>query len=427
MVVDPDASQAPLGILVVLLGQRPHRGALDRIEQLPAAHPEAAHLAAVHPLQSRGDRRVALSQGEERDVAQPAQDVRLREPHAGLHGRLVAGPARPRRQDAHVVVRRHHRVAAVHLGVVERRLVDAALEVVGHQQARRGSEEPEHPHVGLDPIRQRLRPARLRVGQARGPQHGDEDLCHPHLAGERVGDRHALAGVIDERLLPGHVLLTHRRRQPPLELAEQLAEPAVGVAAGVDRPVLVPEDLQVDAGTLEFARHRRPVRLGVVARARAHAGVDEQARHQALVGDVRGQRPSDPRRGRTGEILAHRAWRDAELAPDRPRARPGPEVQRQQQPYPPHGKPLCRHPAPPSIAMATLEAGSSMTRETIHSLRKPPNQRGRLRQNGGRLEIRTLGAITSEPWAASDRKRWAACVGIRRLRSDTSPSTTIRP
>ncbi len=169
VVVDPDASQAPLGILVVLLGQRPHRGALDRIEQLPAAHPEAAHLAAVHPLQSRGDRRVALSQGEERDVAQPAQDVRLREPHAGLHGRLVAGPARPRRQDAHVVVRRHHRVAAVHLGVVERRLVDAALEVVGHQQARRGSEEPEHPHVGLDPIRQRLRPARLRVGQARGP------------------------------------------------------------------------------------------------------------------------------------------------------------------------------------------------------------------------------------------------------------------
>jgi hypothetical protein len=93
-------------------------------------------------------------------------------------------------------------------------------------------------------------------------------------------------------------------------------------------------------------------------------------------------------------------------------------VQRQQQPYPPHGKPLCRHPAPPSIAMATLEAGSSMTRETIHSLRKPPNQRGRLRQNGGRLEIRTLGAITSEPWAASDRKRWAACVGIRSWKAE---------
>ena len=40
---------------------------------------------------------------------------------------------------------------------------------------------------------------------------------------------------------------------------------------------------------------------------------------------------------------------------------------------------------------------------------------GRHRQNGGRLQIGTLGAIRSERRAASDRNRWAAYVRIRSL------------
>jgi integrase/recombinase XerD len=141
---------------------------------------------------------------------------------------------------------------------------------------------------------------------------------------------------------------------------------AIGVTVRMDRPILVPQHQQVDGGTLELQHQRRPVGLGVEPRPAAHPGIDEQSRHQALVGDVRGQRPTDPRRRRSSQVFPHRARGDAQLPPDRPRACPGTEVQRQQLPYPPHGKPRCRHPAPPSIAMAALEARSLLTRETIH-------------------------------------------------------------
>ena len=240
VVVDADAGQMPLGILEVVLRQPPHHRLLDRLEQLAAAHPEAAHLPAVHPLHRDSDGGVALGQGEERHVAQAADDVGLGKPHPGLHRRLVARSPGPGRQDADAVVRRHRAVAAVHLRVVERGLVDRALEIVRHQQPWRHTPEPEHAHVRADPVRQRLRPGRLGIGQAGGAQHGDEDLRRAHLARHRVGDRHQLAGVVDKRLVPGLVLLAHGRRQPPLELAEQLAEPAVGIALRVNRPVLLP-------------------------------------------------------------------------------------------------------------------------------------------------------------------------------------------
>ncbi len=48
-----------------------------------------------------------------------------------------------------------------------------------------------------------------------------------------------------------------------------------------------------------------------------------------------------------------------------------------------------------------------------------PSWAGRHRQNAGRLQIGTLGAITSERWAASNRYGWAGCIGIRTARADT--------
>ena len=61
-----------------------------------------------------------------------------------------------------------------------------------------------------DPIRQRLRPCRLGVGAVGGAEHSQEDLRHPHFAGQRIDNRHAFAGVVDEQLVPGHVMLAHR-------------------------------------------------------------------------------------------------------------------------------------------------------------------------------------------------------------------------
>ena len=209
VVVDADAGQMPLGILEIVLRQRSHHRTLDRLEQLGAAHADAAHLAVVHPLHRHGDGGVALRQGKERHVAQAADDVGLGEAHPRLHGGLVARAPRPGRQDADAIVRRHRAIAAVHLRVVERRLVHSALEVVRHQQPRRHAPEPEHADAGANPVRERLRPARLSIGQAGRPQHGDEDLRRAHRARDRVGDRHQLAGIIHERLVPRGVLLAH--------------------------------------------------------------------------------------------------------------------------------------------------------------------------------------------------------------------------
>jgi hypothetical protein len=164
----------------------------------------------------------------------------------------------------------------------------------------------------------------------------------------------------------------------------------------MDRPIFVPQNHQVHGGTLELQHQRSPVRLSVEARPGANAGIDEQPCHQALVGDIRAQGPTDPRRCCTGQVLPDRARCDAQFPPDRPRACPGTEVQRQQLPYPSHRKSLRRHPASPSIAMAALEARSSLTRETIRSPARPAQPGGRHRQNGGRLQIRTPGGFRSE-------------------------------
>ena len=50
-------------------------GELNRLEQLAAAGSKAPHLARIHPLHGGGDGGVTFRQGEERDVAQPADDV----------------------------------------------------------------------------------------------------------------------------------------------------------------------------------------------------------------------------------------------------------------------------------------------------------------------------------------------------------------
>ena len=57
------------------------------------------------------------------------------------------------------------------------------------------------------------------------------------------------------------MVLAHDRRQVPLELAEQVAEPAVAVAIGLALAVFLPQRHQRHAGPLQLPRHHRPVRL----------------------------------------------------------------------------------------------------------------------------------------------------------------------
>jgi hypothetical protein len=139
-------------------------------------------------------------------------------------------------------MRRERAIGAVDLGIVERSLVDPALEIVGNQQARRPAEKPKHAHMRASPVRQLLRPGRLRIGQVRGAEHGDENLRLTDLPRGGVHDADALAGIVDENLVAGDMVLPHHRRQPPLEAAEQIAEAAVAISFRMRRPVFLPQD-----------------------------------------------------------------------------------------------------------------------------------------------------------------------------------------
>ncbi len=141
-------------------------------------------------------------QAVEDAMAQPPEQPALDDQHRLLDLRLVARLPRPRRQDGGPVMRRHLGVGAVHLRVVEAGLDDGGLGVVRHDQLGHAADRFERAHMGVDPVGQRLRPARVREGEARRAQHGDENLRLAHFAGQPVDhDRHAVAGVIDEQPL----------------------------------------------------------------------------------------------------------------------------------------------------------------------------------------------------------------------------------
>ena len=158
-------------------------------------------------------------------------------------------------------MRRHGPVGPVDLGIVEGGLVDPALQIVGNQQLRRAAEKAEHAHVGAGPVRQRLRPGRLGIGEVRGAEHADENLRLADLAGRRIDDADPLARIVHERLFPGDMVLAHHRSQPPFEPTKQIAEAAVAVTFRMGLSVFLPEDRHRDARTLQLARQGRPVRL----------------------------------------------------------------------------------------------------------------------------------------------------------------------
>jgi hypothetical protein len=170
-------------------------------------------------LHDERDGFVAFGEREERQPAQPPENVGLRKSDSGLDFRLVPRPPRPRREDSDGVIRRHRAIGAVDLGIVERGLRDAALQIVGNQQLRRAAEKAEHAHMGADPIRQLLRPGRLGIGEVRGAEHADEYLRLADFAGGGIGDPDPLARIVHERLFPGDMVLAHHRRQPSFEPA----------------------------------------------------------------------------------------------------------------------------------------------------------------------------------------------------------------
>lgn len=107
----------------------------------------------------------------------------------------------------------------------------------------------EGAQVAANPIRQRLRPARLRIGQVGRAQGGHKDLRLADLARGAVDDAHRLPGVIGEQALAGGMELPHGEGQPPPPCCVQIAEPAVAISLQLGGPVFLPKQQKGDAGT----------------------------------------------------------------------------------------------------------------------------------------------------------------------------------
>ena len=324
-------------------------------------------------------------------MPQTPKDAALGEADPVLDLGLVLRPAWPGRQDADAVVRGHHPVAAVQLGIVERGLVHARLQVVDHDQAGHAAEEAEHPDVRANPVWQGLGPGRLGIGEVRGAEHGDEDLRLAHLAGVRIGDRDLLAGIVDEDLVAGIVILPHARRQPALEAAEQLAEATVAVPVGLDRPVFFPEHHHGDAGLLQIDDQLGPVGLRAAAEARLDPGPGEQPGLEGIVGEIARQRPAQPHVRGARQVLLNGAAGHAQHACDLAAAGAVPG-QTQHLAQLSHGQlPLRRHPVPPS-------------RSTGGRMPELLTQEPSGLRPGGRLHVGMVAGFIPERWPASNRK-----------------------
>ena len=108
------------------------------------------------------------------------------------------------------------------------------------------------------------------------------------------------------------MVLAHGRREAALERAEELAEAAVAIAFGMDSPVLLPEDLQRDAGLSQLDDRIGPVGLRSTALSLLDAGTGKQPALQGLVGQRAGQGPAQAGLFGALEVLLDGAARDPE-------------------------------------------------------------------------------------------------------------------
>ncbi|MER8596017.1 hypothetical protein NKH33_31580 [Mesorhizobium sp. M1182] len=108
--------------------------------------------------------------------------------------------------------------------------------------------------------------------------------------GLAINNRDLLAGIVDEDLVVGRMLLAHRRRKPLLETAKEFAEATVAISFGMRPTILLPEDEQGDTGPLELDGEIGPVWFCASSRALFDAVVSEEFVLERIVGQfARGQ------------------------------------------------------------------------------------------------------------------------------------------
>ncbi len=114
----------------------------------------------------------------------------------------------------------------------------------------------------------------------------------PCLAGQPINDnRDRVAGVVDEQLVAGRVILPHRHRQLHRPAAVEVTEATVAIALRITADVFVPKDLQRHMLALQLAVDLRPVRLRAPTMTRLRPGCLVKRRFQDCIADVVTQRP----------------------------------------------------------------------------------------------------------------------------------------
>src|SRR6185369_17566824 len=172
---------------------------------------------------------------------------------------------------------------------------------------RNAADRLESMDMGVDPVRERLRPTRMRKSEARCAEYGDKDLHLVDFAGQPVDDdRNSIASVIDKQPLAGRVRLPHRRRQLRFKAAIELAKPRIAVTAGIGGDIFIPDDHQGDVLALQLPMNRRPIRLGVAAMAPFGPVTSVKRRLQVAVAHAVRQGPTQPGALETPQRLANR-------------------------------------------------------------------------------------------------------------------------
>lgn len=159
--------------------------------------------------------------------------------------------------------------------------------------------------MGADPVRQGLRPRRLRIGEAGGPEPGGSRRC---------AGRQWRSSCPNSRRRP-----CRRRRDAAASSAkaavrnrERDRRAAAAIAAGMHGAIFFPQNEERNARLLELDDKVGPVRFKATPHALLDPGPCEQLALEGIVGQFARQRPGQPRRGPSLQVVLNGATRHPE-------------------------------------------------------------------------------------------------------------------
>jgi hypothetical protein len=160
----------------------------------------------------------------------------------------------------------HLLVSPVQLGFVAAGPRNTSLQVIRYSDGGNAAQELEGAEMGADPVGQALRPRGFGEGVVTGAEDGNKDGGGLQFAGDGVGHREGVAGIVDEEFFAGAMFLPEHDILALEPVTVEVAEAAVPVAIGVLQLVLLPEELQGEVlVNLELAADGGEVGFGVFA------------------------------------------------------------------------------------------------------------------------------------------------------------------